>query len=331
MISHDGHCEWPRQTRSSGLPHDDLPIIDMTPFHGGGSGANDVVAQVQAACLSTGFFLVTGHGVSVDVIDRLYRAARGFFDQPEDSKQSVIGQPTRMGGLGFAPLLKEALAATQGQATPGDIKESLNFGPSLAGSPWPAQNSELQAACAAYFSEMEQLAKQLRQIFCAAIGLPPDYFEPGFVNHLSALRVINYPAQTAAPLTGQLRAGAHTDYGFMTILRSEASPGGLQVQRRDGTWIDAPAIDNAFIVNIADAFMRWTNDTWVSTPHRVINPPQSMRGLARRQSMAFFVNPSSDTRIECLKAFCKAGIQPKYEPVTFSDYMDLKTKQAFST
>jgi isopenicillin N synthase-like dioxygenase len=178
---------------------------------------------------------------------------------------------------------------------------------------------------------MERLAKQLRQIFCAAIGLTPNYFEPGFVNHLSALRVINYPAQTSAPLPGQLRAGVHTDYGFMTILRSEASPGGLQVQRRDGTWIDAPAIDNAFVVNIADAFMRWTNDTWISTPHRVINPPQTMRGMARRQSMAFFVNPSSDTRIECLNAFCPAGTPPKYEPVTFANYIDLKTRQAFST
>ena len=135
MISYDGHCEWPRQNRSPGLPHDDLPIIDMTPLHGGGSGANDVVARVQAACVNTGFFLVTGHGVDADVIARLYRAARGFFDQPEDSKQSLVGQPVRMGGLGFAPLLKEALAATQGHATPGDIKESINYGPSLPASP----------------------------------------------------------------------------------------------------------------------------------------------------------------------------------------------------
>ena len=313
------------------MTQDDLPIIDMTPFRGGGSGASQVLAQVQAACLNTGFFVVTGHGVDVDVTQRLYQAARAFFDQPDDSKQALMGQPPQVGGLGFAPLLKEALAATLGQATPGDIKESINYGPRLPGSPWPAQAAELQGACSAYFSEMERLAKQLRHIFCAAIGLAPDYFEPGFVNHLSALRVVNYPAQTVAPLAGQLRAGAHTDYGFMTILRSEASPGGLQVQRRDGTWIDAPAIENGFIVNIADAFMRWTNDTWVSTPHRVINPPPSMRGLARRQSIAFFVNPSNDTRIECLKPFCPAGTPPKYEPVTFADYMHLKTQQAFST
>lgn len=311
------------------MTHDDLPIIDMTPFHGGGNGAARVVAQVQAACLNTGFFVVTGHRVDAGVTERLYRAARAFFDQPEERKQPLPGQAAEMGGLGFAPLLTEALAATQGEVTPGDLKESINFGPRLPGSPWPAHAAELHAACTAYFAEMERLAKQLRQIFCAAIGLAPDYFEPSFENHLSALRVINYPAQTAAPLSGQLRAGTHTDYGFMTILRSEASPGGLQVRRRDGSWIDAPAVDNGFVVNIADAFMRWTNDTWVSTPHRVINPPPSMRGSARRQSMAFFVNPSNETRIECLEAFCPAGTLPKYEAVSFEDYMALKTRQAF--
>lgn len=313
------------------MAHEDLPIIDLSPFAGGGSAAAEVVRRIQSACLHTGFFLVTGHGVDAAITARLYDEARDFFDQAEDDKRALTGSPAEPGGLGYAPLLKEALAATQGQATPGDIKESINFGPRLAGGPWPGNGRALQEACAAYFAEMERLAKQLRQIFCAAIGLPADYFEPSFREHLSALRVINYPAQTEAPLAGQLRAGTHTDYGFMTILRSEASPGGLQVQRRDGTWIDVPAVDNAFVVNIADAFMRWTNDTWVSTPHRVINPPQSMRGLARRQSMAFFVNPSSETQIECLQAFCPAGIRPKYEPVSFANYIDLKTRQAFST
>ncbi len=313
------------------MAHEDLPIVDLSPFAGGGSGAAEVVRRIQSACLHTGFFLVTGHGIDAAITARLYDEARAFFDQAEDDKRALTGSPAEPGGLGYAPLLKEALAATQGQATPGDIKESINFGPQLAGGPWPGNGRTLQEACAAYFAEMERLAKQLRQIFCAAIGLPADYFEPSFREHLSALRVINYPAQTEAPLAGQLRAGTHTDYGFMTILRSEASPGGLQVQRRDGTWIDAPAIDNAFVVNIADAFMRWTNDTWVSTPHRVINPPQSMRGLARRQSMAFFVNPSNETQIECLQAFCPAGTRPKYEPVSFANYIDLKTRQAFST
>jgi isopenicillin N synthase-like dioxygenase len=310
---------------------EDIPTIDIGPFLYGGNGAAAVVAQVHAACLHTGFFVVTGHAVDPLAITRLVDNARSFFDLAEAQKQSLIGRPPQRGGVAFAPLLQEALAATQGVATPGDIKESINFGPRLDGSPWPSDPPGLRDACQTYFAQMERLAARLRQVFCAAIGLTPDHFEPHFANHVSALRVINYPAQTAEPLPGQLRAGAHTDYGFMTILRSEASVGGLQVRRRDGAWIDVPALDDAFVVNIADAFMRWTNDTWVSTPHRVVNPPLAARGTARRQSIAFFVNPSPETVIECLPACCPRGTPPKYTPVRFSDYIEGKIGQAFGT
>lgn len=311
------------------MANDSLPLIDISPFLNGRSGSAAVVAQINSACLNTGFFVVTGHGVDPEVTARLYDSARAFFDHGDAEKRALVGQPSQIAGVGFAPLLKEALAATQGVSTPGDIKESINFGPRIDGSPWPVNPQGMREAFLAYFVEMENLAHALRRIFCTAIELESDYFEPYFANHLSALRVINYPAQTIAPLPGQLRAGAHTDYGFMTIVRSEASAGGLQVKRRDGLWIDAPALDNAFVVNIADAFMRWTNDTWISTPHRVANPPLKAGGSARRQSMAFFVNPSQDTPIECLKAFCPAGSPRKYEAVTFGEYIDLKTRQAF--
>ena len=303
-----------------------IPIIDIAPFRADARAS--VVASVAAAARDTGFFVVTGHGVSTIATDRLYNEARGFFDQPDAAKRALVGAPEMLGGVGFAPMGAEALAATQGQATPGDIKESLNFGPRLPGSAWPS--ADLRAAFAAYFIEMEQLAQILRRIFCAAIGLPQDYFEADFVDHLSALRVINYPAQTETPAPGQLRAGAHTDYGFMTILRSEAVPGGLQVQRRDGVWLDAPAVDGGYVINIADAFMRWTNDAWVSTPHRVANPPETARGTARRQSIPYFVNPSGKTQIACLPQFISAHNPAKYPPISFADYIATKTAQAFT-
>ena len=83
------------------------------------------------------------------------------------------------------------------------------------------------------------------------------------------------------------------------------------------------------MVNIGDAFMRWTNDEWVSTPHRAINPPQTVAGTARRQSIPCFVNPYSETRIECLAPFYTNGKGAKYSPITYGDYIALKTKEAF--
>lgn len=306
-----------------------IPVIDVGPFIRGEAGAGQVVSAVEAAARDTGFFLVTGHGVSPEVTQRLYGLARGYFDLPEDYKRAHGRGTGVQGGVAFSPLADEALAATKGIKTPGDYKESLNFGLRLPGDTWPDQPEGLEQAFKDYFSEMEVLARHLRRIFASAIGLEPDHFEPAFVDHLSALRVINYPEQEESPLPGQMRAGVHTDYGFMTILRSEASSGGLQVQSRDGQWIDAPSIEGAYVINIADAFMRWTNDEWVSTPHRVANPPREKKGSSRRQSIPFFVNPAKDTVIACLEPFSSGGRGAKYEPITYGDYIDLKTSQAF--
>lgn len=306
-----------------------IPVVDVGAFIAGGPGAADVVARIDDACRHTGFFLVTGHGVSHEVTQRLYTLARAFFDRPKGEKRAHGRGTGLIGGVAFSPIADEALAATKGIKTPGDYKESLNFGLRLPGDAWPDEPAGLEQAFRAYFAEMETLARHLRRIFCRAIGLEPDHFELAFDEHLSALRVINYPEQEDDPLPGQLRAGVHTDYGFMTILRSEASPGGLQVQTREGEWLDVPSVEGAYVINIADAFMRWTNDEWVSTPHRVANPPAERKGSSRRQSIPFFVNPGRDTMIECLPPFSAGGRAAKYEPITYGEYIELKTRQAF--
>jgi isopenicillin N synthase-like dioxygenase len=319
------------QTASPHDPMQVIPVIDIAPFIRGEPGADDVVGAVETAARDTGFFLITGHGVAPEVISRLYNSARAYFDLPDDYKRSHGRGTAVAGGVSFSPIADEALSATLGIKTPGDYKESLNFGVRLAGDAWPDLPAGLEEAFRDYFTEMETLARHLRRIFASAIGIDPNHFESDFEDHLSALRVINYPEQDEAPLPGQMRAGVHTDYGFMTILRSEASSGGLQVQARDGRWIDAPSIEGAYVINIADAFMRWTNDEWVSTPHRVANPPrEGARGTSRRQSIPFFVNPRKDAVISCLEPFCTGGKTAKYEPITFGQYIDLKTRQAFA-
>ena len=307
-------------------PTGPIPVIDITPFRTGTADGPAVVDRVADACRDIGFFVVTGHGVPEATTRTLYDGARAFFDRPAEAKRAVGRTARRPGGVMYAARGAEALAATTGERTPGDVKESLNFGPFLDGDDWPADLAPLRDAFTAYYAAMDDLARTMRAVFCRAIGLPPDHFEPGFVDHLSAVRVIDYPEQTAPPLPGQLRAGAHTDYGFITILRSEAADGGLQVRTRSGDWIDAPAVDGAFVINIGDALMRWTNDAWVSTPHRVANP---MSGAgSRRQSIPFFLNPRADTVIDCLPAF-RADRPARYPPITYGDLIALKTKQAF--
>ena len=143
--------------------------------------------------------------------------------------------------------------------------------------------------------------------------------------------MINYPAPAAPPEPGQLRAGAHTDYGTLTILRAENVVGGLQVQTRAGEWVDVSVPPEAFVVNLGDMLMRWTNDRWRSTLHRVVNPPLSAGAASRRQSLAFFHNPNPDALIECLPNCCDADHPAQYAPITAGAFIAEKAAKAYGS
>jgi isopenicillin N synthase-like dioxygenase len=164
---------------------------------------------------------------------------------------------------------------------------------------------------------MNELGARLRRLCALALGHDDDFFEPLFDDEASSLRVINYPELDTRPGEGQLRAGAHRDYGFLTILRSENSAGGLQVQTPGGKWVSVEAPPGSFVVNLGDMLAEWTAGRWVSTLHRVALPPADAAG-SRRQSLVFFHNPREDAYIDALEA-------------TAGEYVLAKAAQAFGT
>jgi len=213
--------------------------------------------------------------------------------------------------------------------TPGDLKESIGFGPNDGGRPWPAEPAELRPAMERYFTAMLALGDRLRRVLLEALGRPGDMLDDLFPPNggASYLRAINYPEQDdVLPL--QMRAGAHTDYGCLTILRSEDSAGGLQVNDRDGQWIDLQGLDDSFVINIADAMSVWSNDRFVSTLHRVVTPPDALVAGSRRQSIAFFYNPAADALIEPIVA---QGAQARYDPITYQELQDRKVQVTHGT
>src|SRR5208337_5055335 len=123
---------------------------------------------------------------------------------------------------------------------------------------------------------------------------------------ISMLRALNYPNQELPPEAGQMRAGAHSDYGSLTIVRQEEAPGGLEVLNEDGEWVGVEAVPGALVVNIGDLMMQWTNDLWKSTMHRVVNPPRDKALGSRRISLVFFHQPNYDAMVSCL-ASCQAA------------------------
>ena len=125
-----------------------------------------------------------------------------------------------------------------------------------------------------------------------SLGRDEDAFEDRFDESSSSLRVINYPDLDEEPVPGQLRAGAHRDYGFLTILRSDDAPGGLEVQTLGGEWVAVTPSPDAFVCNIGDLLADWTDGRWTSTLHRVTVPPPDAALHSRRQSIVFFHNPA---------------------------------------
>jgi isopenicillin N synthase-like dioxygenase len=300
-----------------------IPVVDMS------LPEPDLVAQVGAACEQIGFLTIVNHGVEDQVIDWAWGSARAFFDLPGGEKMRLaLGDRAGVHPNlpQYYPIEEEALAAGLGERTPGDLKESLGFGPCDDGRPWPERPAELEAALGRYFAAMLGLGCRLRRVMLQALDQPADLLDELFPEDggASYLRAINYPERAGA-LPQQMRAGAHTDYGCLTILRSQDSAGGLQVQARDGEWIDVQGLDDAFVINIADAMSLWSNDRFVSTVHRVVMPPDALIAGSRRQSVAFFYNPAPDALI---RPIVGVGERARYEPIRYQDLQDRKTRLA---
>ena len=316
-----------------------IPVVDLSEARIGGLASRQAVArEIDATCREIGFFTITGHGVPVATMDELRSKAHAFFALPLEEKRRAI-HPVPGTPRGYRAQGLEALAHANAGTTPPDLKEFYHFGrqswpneryyagpegrkyfiPNL----WPLKPEGFANAAAAYYAEMEKLAAFMMRLAALALNLEEHSFDEKIDRHISAMRLNFYPEQTSTPKPGQLRAGAHTDYGAFTILNGENVSGGLEVLAKNGQWIAVETDPETFVVNIGDLLMRWTNDRWVSNTHRVVNPPASMASRAKRLSIAFFQQPNYDALIECIAPPGKA----KYPPVRSGEYRDLKYRQ----
>ncbi len=312
-----------------------VPLIDISGFETGDAAARRRIAgAVAEAVEGIGFFSVAGHGVDPALMRRMAGRCAAFFDLPEPAKRRHAN-PARNINRGYVPLGDEFVAASQGDATPPDYREALAFGrfdlpddpyyrrpeAAYAYEPniWPDGVAGLGGTVREYYAALEGLNRRLLGIFAAALGIDAQYFLDRFDRHASVLRAINYPDQDEPPAPGQLRCGAHSDFGTHTLLQIDDAPGGLQARARDGSWVDVSPPSGSFVVNIGDLMMVWTNDRWLSNLHRVVNPPEGAGG-ARRQSIAFFVQPNYDARIACIPTCLAAGEAPRHAPVTAWEY-----------
>jgi isopenicillin N synthase-like dioxygenase len=284
-----------------------IPIIDIA------AQPAAVAHAIGRACRDIGFFAITGHGVAGQRIDDAFAAAAQFFAQPMEAKQRLAiglhGHNRGYVGLGTESLDEKAQA---------DLKEAFNvIWTDEATRPpnvWPALPGWRERV-EAYFDAVYAVGRRLHDAFAVDLGLPADFFASRIDRPQATLRLLHYPAAFAADAPpGRAGAGVHTDYGNVTLLATDGV-GGLQVRSRDGGWIDVPPLPGAFVCNIGDCLMRWSNDVYVSTPHRVLPPRRE------RYSIAFFLDPNPDALVSALPSCVPPGEAPKHAPVTAAEYL----------
>jgi isopenicillin N synthase-like dioxygenase len=300
-----------------------IPLIDVAPYLAGAPGAAQrTAAELRFAFENVGFYYLRGHGVPQLLIDTAYAEAARFHAQPIERKLALkvdehnIGYmpiarkpPPNAAAQGKKPSQNEAyfLRRERGPDDP-DVLSNRRF---HAMNKWP-QESDLpgfRSNMLAYMSTLEALCQKLVKLYALALDLPENHFDPYFAKPHMILRMSRYPVIDGADETVASLV-PHTDSGFMTLLPPNKVQG-LSINLPDGRWLDAPGVEDAFVVNGGDILHRWTNERFLSTPHRVRNVSGQLR-----YAVPFFCDPDHDTVIDCLPTCGPA----KYPPIKFGDY-----------
>lgn len=300
-----------------------LPVIDISGLAASDPAARRAVGDaLRAACLEHGFFYCTGHGVPQGLIDAAMAQTQALFDLPETAKLALDKAQSpanrgyeHLGGQtlqpGAMPDRKEGFYIGEDLAPdhPRVMAGAFNAGANL----WPDDLPAFRPVMVAYFAALNVVAARLMQGLALSLELPEDHFSAFTTDPAATLRLLHYPP-SRPEVPDELGAGAHTDFGGLTILLQDDN-GGLQVMGKDG-WIEAPPVPGAYVVNLGDMIARWTNDRYRSTLHRVIN-----RSGNERYSIPFFYSGNPDHKVRCLPTCLADGEQPKYPPVRVQDHL----------
>jgi len=281
------------------------------------------VDEIGSAYEEIGFVALNHHFLDEKLVDELYAQVKSFFYLPEDTKKKYERED--LGGQrGYVSFGKEHAKGKK----EGDLKEFWHFGQE------PDENADLQeeypenikvdelpkfneVGMQAY-KMLEKTGIYVLRALALYIGKEEHYFDHWASNGNSILRPIHYPPIETEP-KGAVRAGAHGDINLITLLMG-ASTGGLQVQRKDGQWIDAIPKDDELVINVGDMLERHTNNKLRSTIHRVTNPPKKDWDKPR-YSIPFFLHPRSEMPLDCLEECIDEDHPKQYEDITASEFL----------
>lgn len=306
---------------------DGIPGLNFLPYLNGEPGALEHLAQAfRDVAEEVGFVYIENHGVLQATIDQAFAASRSFHEMPLNKKQEIPLNSDNVGYMGLnmsiqkhskvevakKPNYNESFFCKRDR-TPDD-PDVIAKKPFRGLNQWPQDLPGFKEPIIAYQKAVENLGLQTLPMVAKALDLPTHYFDDYFNPAQFTLRLLHYPIRDETE-PHQYGTGAHTDGGFLTFL-IQNGVGGLQIRKTDGSWIDAPVLPGKYLLNSGDMMKRWTNDKFLSTPHRVMN-----ESGVDRYSMAFFFDPHLDRSLECLPTCTSADNLAKYPPITYGQYL----------
>jgi isopenicillin N synthase-like dioxygenase len=306
---------------------DEIPVIDVSRFLAGEPGALEAcAAQLRHAYEDVGFWFLTGHGISRELIAEVFEEAARFHALPLEEKMRIKIDHHNIGYLpmkaatvrhsdvssGNKPNLNEALFIKRDlPADHPDVVGGVRFRGAVR---WPEGLPGFREKVVEYCEVMERLSLAILPLYAVALDLPPDFFSEAFREPQYNLRLTHYPP-TEQLGDGEYGLAPHSDTSFMTLLAPNAVPG-LIIQTSAGQWIEAPVVEDAFIVNSGQLLRRWSNDRFRATPHCVAN-----RSGGERYAIPFFFDMTRDFEISCLPSCQGPGNPAKYPPTTYAEFM----------
>jgi isopenicillin N synthase-like dioxygenase len=323
------------QPQSLAATGEEIPVIDIADFLAGKAGALErCAAELRHAYEDIGFWFVAGHRVPQDLVDRVFAEVARFHAQPMADKLALKIDRHNIGYLAMgaattrhstlnrnnkpnrneAYFVKRDLPAEHPDVVSGKQFRGTNQ--------WPAKLPGFRETIVAYTAAMEALSRSILPIYATALDLPADFFAAPFRDPQFTLRMSHYP-HVELLQENEFGLAPHTDTSFMTLLAQNRIPG-LALLTASGRWIDAPAIEGAFLVNSGDMLRRWSNDRFRATPHRVVN-----RSGGDRYAIPFFFDCNVDYVMECLPSCTGPGNPSKYPPTTYLEYMSWYQRQNY--
>ena len=280
------------------------------------SGEMERRANLEAALEDMGFMSLSDTGIEAAHVSAIFEASRSFFQCSDKFKQRFRYRSAR-DNFGYQSLGMESLDPDR----PPDLKETLTVRNPLArsGEHWPSAG--LRDLLLDFYQRCLVVAYKLQADAAAVLGVPRDYFQSRVTGENVTLRLLHYPP-LAARESGQLGAGAHTDYGLLTFLFQD-QVGGLEVLgRKSDTWIPVAPRIGEIVVNSGDLMERWTNGRFRSTCHRV----QPQTGTDDRYSLALFLDPDDTVEVSCLPSCVSARNPARYPPTTAGEHILAKLR-----